>query len=131
MRGIELVINKGRAGETYNIGGNSERQNIELVQLLAGVAELTPAGERRQQVGRLVDPVEIDDRETVQPRLPQGVAARGLSLVRSRFDATQPGECTQRPATCSTQTSPFRSQPRKSIGVASQLPRSHPRSRGW
>ena len=33
-RGIELIIKQGRHGETYNIGGNNERQNIDLVRLL-------------------------------------------------------------------------------------------------
>jgi dTDP-glucose 4,6-dehydratase len=30
--GIELVLQRGRVGETYNIGGNSERTNIDIVQ---------------------------------------------------------------------------------------------------
>jgi dTDP-glucose 4,6-dehydratase len=33
-RGIELVLAKGRIGETYNIGGNNERTNIEIVTQL-------------------------------------------------------------------------------------------------
>jgi len=33
-RGIDLVINHGRAGETYNIGGNNEQTNLNLVHLL-------------------------------------------------------------------------------------------------
>jgi dTDP-glucose 4,6-dehydratase len=33
-RGIELVINKGRRGETYNIGGNHEMTNLDLVKLI-------------------------------------------------------------------------------------------------
>lgn len=33
-RGIELIINKGRRGETYNIGGNNEWANIDVVKLL-------------------------------------------------------------------------------------------------
>ena len=31
---LHLVLTKGRAGETYNIGGNNECQNIELVRML-------------------------------------------------------------------------------------------------
>ncbi|HHI79681.1 MAG TPA: dTDP-glucose 4,6-dehydratase [Planctomycetes bacterium] len=30
-RAVLMVLEKGRAGEVYNIGGNSERQNIEVV----------------------------------------------------------------------------------------------------
>ncbi|MFH7320730.1 dTDP-glucose 4,6-dehydratase [Desulfurivibrio sp. D14AmB] len=33
-RGIELVMNKGRRGETYNIGGHNEVTNLEIVHLL-------------------------------------------------------------------------------------------------
>lgn len=33
-RGIELVINNGEHGETYNIGGNNEWTNIDVVNLL-------------------------------------------------------------------------------------------------
>ena len=37
-RGIDLVINKGRVGETYNIGGNNECSNLEIVGLIcAGI----------------------------------------------------------------------------------------------
>jgi dTDP-glucose 4,6-dehydratase len=28
---IRAVLDRGRAGETYNIGGNSERKNIDVV----------------------------------------------------------------------------------------------------
>jgi dTDP-glucose 4,6-dehydratase len=33
-RGIELVLNKGRIGETYNIGGVNEWANIDIVRLI-------------------------------------------------------------------------------------------------
>ena len=33
-RGIELVLNKGRVGEVYNIGGNNEWTNIDIVTLV-------------------------------------------------------------------------------------------------
>jgi len=50
-RGIELVINKGRVGETYNIGGNNECANLEIVgQICSGLdrmfAEDNTLGER-------------------------------------------------------------------------------------
>jgi len=31
-RGIERVLEKGRVGETYNLGGNSERKNLDVVR---------------------------------------------------------------------------------------------------
>lgn len=33
-RGIELVLNKGKVGENYNIGGHNEWQNIDIVKLI-------------------------------------------------------------------------------------------------
>jgi dTDP-glucose 4,6-dehydratase len=33
-RGIELVLEKGKVGENYNIGGNNEWQNIDIVKLI-------------------------------------------------------------------------------------------------
>lgn len=34
IRGIDLILKKGVPGETYNIGGNNERSNINLVRLI-------------------------------------------------------------------------------------------------
>jgi dTDP-glucose 4,6-dehydratase len=36
---IEQVLERGRAGETYNFGGNSERRNIDVVQALCGILD--------------------------------------------------------------------------------------------
>lgn len=40
---LDVVINKGKPGETYNIGGNNEVQNIDLVTMLCELMdELAP-----------------------------------------------------------------------------------------
>lgn len=40
---LVLALNSGKPGETYNIGGNNERKNIDLVRLLCGILdELRP-----------------------------------------------------------------------------------------
>lgn len=36
---LHTVLTKGRVGETYNIGGNNERQNIELVRTLCKILD--------------------------------------------------------------------------------------------
>ena len=36
---LYTVVTKGRVGETYNIGGNNERQNIELVRTLCSLMD--------------------------------------------------------------------------------------------
>ena len=38
-RGIDLVIGKGAIGETYNIGGNNERANIDIVRELCAAVD--------------------------------------------------------------------------------------------
>ncbi|MBL4584167.1 MAG: dTDP-glucose 4,6-dehydratase [Pseudomonadales bacterium] len=38
-RGIDLVLTNGRAGETYNIGGNNEKANIDLVNVLCKLVD--------------------------------------------------------------------------------------------
>ena len=39
VRGIERVLERGRVGETYNIGGGNERRNIELVNEICGLLD--------------------------------------------------------------------------------------------
>ncbi len=36
---IDLIFHKGRNGETYNIGGNNERKNIQLVETLCDIVD--------------------------------------------------------------------------------------------
>ena len=38
-RAIELVLERGQAGQTYNVGGGAERENIELVRTLCRIAD--------------------------------------------------------------------------------------------
>ncbi len=48
-KGIDMVLKKGRPGETYNIGGHNEKQNIEIVNIiLETLQEMLPAGDPRR-----------------------------------------------------------------------------------
>jgi len=48
---IWLILNKGKAGETYNIGGECEKQNIEVVKKVCDVLEkLYPVKDNQQAV---------------------------------------------------------------------------------
>jgi len=38
-RGIEYIIEKGQTGETYNIGGNNEQTNINIIKILCGLID--------------------------------------------------------------------------------------------
>ena len=43
-KGIDLVFHKGIAGETYNIGGRNERDNLYIVNCICGIMDgLRPA----------------------------------------------------------------------------------------
>jgi dTDP-glucose 4,6-dehydratase len=43
VRALRLVLQKGRVGETYNIGGGAERRNVDVVGAICDVlAELAP-----------------------------------------------------------------------------------------
>jgi len=59
-RAMELVITRGVVGETYNVGGRTERNNLELVRMLC----------------RLIDEAFAADRE-LAPRFPNAPAAAG------------------------------------------------------
>lgn len=38
-RAIDLIFHKGKTGETYNIGGNNEWQNIQLIKVLCSIMD--------------------------------------------------------------------------------------------
>lgn len=74
-RGIELVLERGKTGRTYNLGGNNEQANIAIVRLLC----------------RLIDETVGDD-SALQQRFPSCPAASGKptdSLIR--FVTDRPG----------------------------------------
>ena len=78
-RGIDLVINKGEPGETYNVGGNNEWTNIDVVKLLC----------------QLVDGFFATDEE-LRIRFPQCPAAKGLaSTSLISFVTDRPGHDTR------------------------------------
>lgn len=45
-RALGLVLNTGRPGETYNIGGRNERENIDVVRQICGWLDLLRPGGR-------------------------------------------------------------------------------------
>ncbi len=44
---VRLALDKGRPGETYNIGGSSERTNIDVVQQICAILDRAAAARRR------------------------------------------------------------------------------------
>jgi dTDP-glucose 4,6-dehydratase len=62
-RAIDAILNSGRVGETYNIGGENEWRNIDIVRLLCSILER-----------RFRDDASLAD------RFPQCPAARGAPI---------------------------------------------------
>ncbi len=53
---IETVIEQGRVGEVYNVGGNEERQNIEIVHAICdSLDKLKPGGKSYRELITYVD----------------------------------------------------------------------------
>jgi dTDP-glucose 4,6-dehydratase len=74
-RAIDLIVQRGKLGETYNIGGNNEWRNIDIVDLLCR---------------------ELDQRFTAVPQLaqkfPRCPAAKGLPVATlKQFVTDRPG----------------------------------------
>ncbi|MBT8090571.1 MAG: dTDP-glucose 4,6-dehydratase [Gammaproteobacteria bacterium] len=73
-RGIDLVISKGRLGATYNIGGNNEWQNIDIVKQVCASLDSIFAGN-----------------EELSTRFPDAPAAKGrkseslITFVKDRL----------------------------------------------
>ncbi len=50
-KGIDMVQENGKLGETYNIGGHNEKQNIEIVNTIIEVLlEMLPEGDPRRKL---------------------------------------------------------------------------------
>jgi dTDP-glucose 4,6-dehydratase len=50
-RALDTIIERGRVGETYNVGGRNERRNIEVVHRICSVLdELAPADRPRSEL---------------------------------------------------------------------------------
>ena len=50
-RALDLIAERGRAGETYNVGGRNERRNIDVVRKICAVLdEVAPANRPRQEL---------------------------------------------------------------------------------
>ncbi len=65
---IDLVVHKGQLGETYNIGGHNEHQNIELVHNLCDLMDQRmnqPQGQSRQLIRFVKDRPGHDKRYAI------------------------------------------------------------------
>ncbi len=69
VEALHAVIANGRVGETYNVGGNNERKNVDLVRLLCGLLdELRPRADGKsyaEQITFVVDRPGHDQRYAI------------------------------------------------------------------
>jgi len=50
-RALDLIAERGRAGETYNVGGRNERRNIDVVRrICAALDDLAPGASAREEL---------------------------------------------------------------------------------
>jgi dTDP-glucose 4,6-dehydratase len=50
-RALDIIVDRGRIGETYNVGGRNERRNIEVVRSICDVLDrLSPANRPRAEL---------------------------------------------------------------------------------
>ena len=50
-RALDTIAERGRAGETYNVGGRNERKNIDVVRRICAVLdEIVPANRPREEL---------------------------------------------------------------------------------
>ena len=50
-RALDIIVERGRIGETYNVGGRNERRNIDVVRRICAVLdELAPANRPRAEL---------------------------------------------------------------------------------
>ena len=63
---IRAVLQRGRPGETYNIGGNAEKTNLEVVRTLCSIAgELKPGADYEEQIRFVKDRAGHDRRYAI------------------------------------------------------------------
>jgi dTDP-glucose 4,6-dehydratase len=69
-RALVLVLERGRVGETYNVGARNERTNIEVVRAICGMLdrmEPAPGGARQRLISFVHDRPGHDRRYAIDP----------------------------------------------------------------
>ncbi len=70
-RALELVLTRGRVGESYNIGGRSERSNLQVVEAICDALDarmpLPSGGSRRDLIDFVADRPGHDRRYAIDP----------------------------------------------------------------
>lgn len=72
VRALQAVFERGRPGETYNVGGGAERRNIDVVETLCAILdEMEPRGDGasyKKQISFVTDRPGHDQRYAIDAR---------------------------------------------------------------
>jgi dTDP-glucose 4,6-dehydratase len=70
-RALELIVSRGRVGESYNVGGRAERTNLEVVETICDLVDhrlpLESGGSRRSLITLVQDRPGHDRRYAIDP----------------------------------------------------------------
>ena len=69
-RALELIVSRGRVGESYNVGGRAERTNLEVVEAICDLVDERvplPSGSRRSLITFVEDRPGHDRRYAIDP----------------------------------------------------------------
>ena len=58
-KAIDLVVNKGRCGEIYNVGGHNEKKNIDIVKLT--ISTIHQMMEEKPELRKILKKKELDE----------------------------------------------------------------------
>ena len=58
-KAIDLVVNKGRCGEVYNVGGHNEKKNIDIVKLT--ISTIHQIMEEKPELRKILKKKELDE----------------------------------------------------------------------
>jgi len=66
-KGIDLTFHKGISGETYNIGGNNEKTNIDIANIICGILDKIVPKEKsyKNQITYVIDRLGHDKRYAI------------------------------------------------------------------
>lgn len=84
-RALYTVVTEGEIGETYNIGGHNEKQNIEVVETICAIlGELRPRETATSQAPRSDDEVIASNDEVIE-NAPHVIASRAKQSTASSY----------------------------------------------